>query len=413
MRFAVPHMLFGCAFALLVGLVMLIGGLRRGALARRIGDADRVRALFTSDPSTRRAWKAILVVLATALAFVAAARPQYGLGTRTVPATNVDIGICLDFSKSMYARDVQPSRIFQAKAEVARLVKELRGASFAAVAFAGEPIGLPLTPDGPAVSHFFRTLEPNDMPVGGTAIGRALDHARDLLRRAPNADKHKQVVVLVTDGEDLEGDPVSVARSLASDKITIHVVQIGGRTPEMIPEVNDKGDVVGYRRDRDGKPLTTSLTLEGERDLASIASVTGGTYIRAERGTTGIERVTALLRDQMTIELSEHVEQVHEDVYYYFLAAAIVLLVLETFLFSAPARRFVRASPPVFTPQQQVGLRQMLAMAPKPPTKQSPPDRPSEPYGSGGASPPAAGGAAPTPPWYPPAGPGPGGGSVG
>jgi Ca-activated chloride channel family protein len=108
-------------------------------------------------------------------AFVALARPKFGSGTKIVPATNLDVIVVLDYSKSMYARDIVPSRIARAKAEVARLIRDLPGARFGAVAFAGEPMSFPLTSDGAAIAQFFRQLEPNDMPVGGTATARALE----------------------------------------------------------------------------------------------------------------------------------------------------------------------------------------------------------------------------------------------
>jgi Ca-activated chloride channel family protein len=397
-RFAAPIWLFGTALALVLGGVLVLGSFLRGRAIARFGDPERVGALMTSDPSVRRAWKGVLLVLGTALAFVAAARPQYGKGTRNVPATNVDVAIVLDFSKSMYAQDVKPSRIFRAKSEVARLIKDLRGAHFAAVAFAGEPMGFPLTADGSAVAQFFRQLDPNDMPVGGTAIGRALDMARDLLKRDPKSADHKKIIVLVTDGEDLEGDPVSVARAAKNDKITIHVVQIGGRTPERVPDVDEKGEVVGYRVDRDGKPLTTELTVEGELQLVSIAKETDGTYVRAERGTTGIEKIAESLKQQMTVELAERIEVVHADVYVYPLGAAILLLFLEAMLFGAPARRFVRKAPPeeVVRERSTVRLRSALALAPPPPAPRGPVPRYPPPPPPPGALPP------PPPPPPPP-----------
>ena len=150
----------------------------------------------------------MLLVVAMLLAFVALARPKFGSGTKIVPATNLDVVIVLDYSKSMYARDIVPSRIARAKAEVARLIQGLPGARFGAVAFAGEPMSFPLTSDGAAIAQFFRQLDPNDMPVGGTATARALERAREVFARDPKAKDHVRVIVLVTDGEDLEGDPV-------------------------------------------------------------------------------------------------------------------------------------------------------------------------------------------------------------
>jgi len=340
--FASPFWLLGTLVALVVAGVLLWGsvGLRRAV--RRFGEPERVYALQTSDPSKRRAYKGLLLVLATALAFVAAARPQYGKGTRLIPATNIDCVIVLDYSKSMYAQDVQPSRIFRAKVEVSRLVKELPGARFGAVAFAGEPMGLPLSADGSAIAQFFRQLDPNDMPVGGTAIARALDHADNLLKRDPKSADHKRIILLVTDGEDLEGDPVTVARSIGSGGTTIHVVQIGGRTPERIPEVGPDGKILGYRTDHNGKPLLTALTVDGEKQLGDIAAATpDGQIIRAEHGTTGIEKVAAQIRAQMKGELAERVETVYADVYFYPLGLAILLLVIEVFVGESPFRRFV------------------------------------------------------------------------
>ncbi|MGC4093939.1 MAG: VWA domain-containing protein [Polyangiaceae bacterium] len=267
-----------------------------------------------------------------ALAFVALSEPQYGRGTRLVPATNLDVVVVLDYSKSMYARDITPSRTLRAKSEVTRLMADLPGARFGAVAFAGEPMSFPLTSDSGAIAQFFRQLTPNDMPVGGTAIARALGAARDLFARDPVAQKHKKVIVLVTDGEDLEGDPVAVAQQAAAEEIAIHVVQVGGRTPEPIPEVDEAGKVLSNRVGADGKLITTSLSAEGEEQLGKVAQTGGGEIVRSSGGKTGIEVVAARLRKLMTEELSEKVETVYADVYYYPLGLATLLLLLEVFI---------------------------------------------------------------------------------
>jgi len=346
-NFAAPYFLIGSAASLLIGLVLLIGGMRAGRDRARFGDVELIKALSTHDAAKRRAWKGVLLVLATALAFFAAARPQYGKGTRLIPATNVDIIIALDYSKSMYARDVEPSRIFRAKGEVTRLIKDLAGARFGAVAFAGEPMGFPLTADGSAIAQFLRQLNPNDMPVGGTALGRALDASRDLLERDPKSDKHQRIIILITDGEDLEGDPVDVAKSIGGEGTTVHVVQIGGRTPERIPEIGEDGRILGWRTGRDGEPLLTELSPRGEAELEAIAAATpGGRLIRAEKGQTGIDDLAIELKRQMTEEYSEKVETVFADIYYYPLGLCILLLILETLLTEAPHRRFVRPVPP-------------------------------------------------------------------
>ena len=338
MKFVMPYWLFGTGFSLVIAALLVVGGIAMIRARRRFGEDERMHELLTFDPSRRRTAKGVLLVLAVALAFVALARPQYSRGQRLVPATNLDVVIVLDFSKSMYARDVAPSRVARAKAEVARLTKELAGARFGAVAFAGEPLGFPLTNDGAAIAQFLRQTEPNDMPVGGTAIARALERAREILARDPKAKDHRRVILLITDGEDLEGDPIAVARSAAAEGTSIDVVQIGGRSPERIPDVGPDGQIIGWRTDEQGKPLTTQLSAEGEAQLAQVAEVGGGRLVRADRGTTGIETMTKHLRTMMTEELSERVETVFEDKYVWPLGLAILLVIADTFVPEAPRR---------------------------------------------------------------------------
>jgi len=345
-KFAVPEWLFGTGLALLVAVVLVVGGVLLSRNVKRFGDEALMRGLVTANPSGRRAFKGVLVVLAVALSFIALAQPQYGRGTRLIPATNLDVVIVLDYSKSMYAKDITPSRILRAKSEVGRLIQDLPGARFGAVAFAGEPIAFPLTSDGASIAQFFRQLSPNDMPVGGTAIARALESGRELLERDPKSKTHKRVMLLVTDGEDLEGDPVAAAESAKSADITIDVVQIGGRTPEPIPDVNEAGESHGYRTDDQGKPLTTSLSAEGEEQLSKIASSTGGVIVQSARGDTGITEISRRLSRLVTEELSEKVETVYADVYMYPLGLALLLVLLETFVNEAPRRKQATAVPP-------------------------------------------------------------------
>jgi Ca-activated chloride channel family protein len=336
---SLPYLLAAIGCGLVVALfagALVLASIRRGRATSLFGDPALVSKLESFDASGRRALKGVLLVIALVSAFLALARPQWGRGTKLVPATNLDVVVVLDYSKSMYARDVAPSRITRAKAEVGKLVRDLPGARFAAVAFAGEPMSFPLTSDAAAIGQFFRQLEPNDMPVGGTAIARALERARELLARDPKSKEHVRVIVLVTDGEDLEGDPVAVARAAAEEKIRIDVVQIGGRAPEPIPEVGADGKITGVRRDDEGRPLTTELSAEGETQLGEIAKATGGAIVRAERGETGIDEVARGLKKMMREELAERVETAFDEEYMWPLGAAVLLLVVEGLVPEAP-----------------------------------------------------------------------------
>src|SRR5262245_18692348 len=351
MRFAhdlasMPYLLVALGACLLVGLFatsLVLASVRRGRATRSFGDPKLVTRLETFDASGRRALKGVLLVIALTSAFLALARPQWGRGTKLVPATNLDVVIVLDYSKSMYARDIAPSRIARAKAEIGKLVRDLPGARFGAVAFAGEPMHFPLTSDSAAIAQFFRQLEPNDMPLGGTAIARALERAREVLARDPKSKDHVRVIVLVTDGEDLEGDPVAVAKQAAEEKTRIDVVQIGGRAPEPIPDVGPDGKVTGFRKDESGRTLTTELSAEGEAQLAEIAKTTGGAIVRAEKGDTGIDEVARGLKRMMREELAEHVEIAFDEEYMWPLGLAVILLAVEGLVPEAPLPRLADA----------------------------------------------------------------------
>ena len=157
MRFADSLWLFGALGALGVGLLLVLGAYFRKKAVHRFGDEALVLGLSTAQAGGRRALKGVLLVLSLALAFVSLAQPQYGRGTRLIPATDLDVILVMDFSKSMYARDISPSRIERAKAEVGRLIADLPGARFGAVAFAGDAMAFPVTSDGSAIAQFATT----------------------------------------------------------------------------------------------------------------------------------------------------------------------------------------------------------------------------------------------------------------
>ncbi|MFO0662711.1 MAG: vWA domain-containing protein [Polyangiaceae bacterium] len=298
----------------------------------RFGDPAQLARLMPQPIGRRTKLKALFRAAGLLCIGFAMLRPQFGAGEKLVPATNLDVVIVLDYSKSMYARDVTPNRISRAKVEVNNLIHRLPGARFGAVAFAGEPMSFPLTSDGSAIAQFFRGLDPNDMPVGGTSTARALDQARGILARDPKSKDHARVILLVTDGEDLEGDPVQVAERCKAENIVVEVVQIGGRTPETIPEMGNDGRVIGTRRDSQGHVLTTALSAEGEAQLKKIAETSGGLLVRSEGSSTGIDKVAASLERKMRVELAERVITLRDEAFETPLALGLFFLLLDCFM---------------------------------------------------------------------------------
>ena len=335
----------------------LLAAFRRRKLTERFGERDVIKGLTAGRAGPWRATRWVLFVAALVFAVVTLAGPQYGSRTRTLRRRGVDVVIALDFSKSMLARDVSPSRIERAKAEILRLLGELEGDRVGIVAFAGEAMEFPMTSDYAALSLFFDDLGPYDMPVGGTAIARALITSQRLIERAQphrsaNAPDEEQqtrsrVVILMTDGEDHEGDPVEAAEELAAAGIRVLTVGIGSPSGEPIPTYAPDGTFTGHLRDSDGNPVLSALTPENEATLERVAEVTGGRYFRAPRGQVGVDQIRNELRQMRQHENEARRVTVHEARYALALLPAFLLLLLEAIFPDAwIGRRRVAAAPP-------------------------------------------------------------------
>lgn len=306
---------------------------------RRFGEPATVGALVAGRSSHLRTARAILLVLGLGALVLALAGPQHGSRTRVLHKRGLDVVVALDFSKSMLARDVRPNRIERAKAELGRLLEELEGSRVGLVAFAGDTMEFPMTVDYRAAQLFLRDLGPYDMPVGGTAIARALVASKRLLERsregqdsADPADAPDRAVILMTDGEDHEGDPVAAAEELAGAGIRVYPIGIGSRSGEPIPTYASDGTWTGYMRDADGQVVTTALEAEHEQTLRRVAEVTGGRYFHAPKGTVGVEPVRAELARLRRQDQEARSVTVHEPRYALVLLPAFLLLVLEGLL---------------------------------------------------------------------------------
>lgn len=356
MTFAHPMLLLLLPIALVLLAIQVLGDVRRRKARAAMGDAGLVDGLVTFDAGPRRAIKGALRVLAVILAIVAVARPRYGKGTKVIPAADVTAMLVLDLSKSMYAQDILPSRLDRARSDSLRMLKTLPRVRWGAVAFAGEAIAFPPTTDTLETASFLGAHSPLEMPPG-TAIARALEIARRQLVPVstegappdPSLRSNKKLtIVLVTDGEDLEGDPVAVARQAANDGIKIHVVMIGGRAPQPIPDIDEQtGKSKGFIRDDDGSLVTTELSPAAEEQLKSIAAETKGRFVHADDGTSGLATIEAELRAMIAKEGTEKVETLFADVYGVPLSIALVLLLLDSVIGEAPRRRPVAPPEPL------------------------------------------------------------------
>ncbi|MBN2804211.1 MAG: VWA domain-containing protein [Deltaproteobacteria bacterium] len=316
------------AVALIAGI-----GIRR-RLILKAGDKNIFeRQLKRPSPYLRAAQGIFLVTGLAALVF-ASARPQFGGRTQMLKKRGIDIVVALDFSKSMLAEDVRPNRIERAKLELSDFIKKLTGDRIGLVAFAGDTMRFPLTTDYAAASTFWNNMGPYDMPVGGTAIGKALNAAIEMLydNRADEVNtalaNRSKVIILLTDGEDHVGEPLEVSKEAAKKGVKIFTIGVGSDSPELIPRHLDDGTVMGYQKDDNGEYITSSLTAKNEDTLKQIAANTGGRYYRAGSDLSGLQSVVDEIRNMKQSEVQSRQAVIYEEVFQWFLIPAAFLLLL-------------------------------------------------------------------------------------
>ncbi|MCE0497892.1 MAG: VWA domain-containing protein [Methylacidiphilales bacterium] len=337
--------------AVLAVFLLEIGSRRQRRQAILLFAASHlVQALTASVSPTKRLLKRVLLITAVALLFVALARPHLLYDWREENRTGLDILVAVDCSKSMLTQDAKPSRIERAKLALADFADQLPNNRLGLIAFAGDAfLQCPLTLDHDAFQTAVRELDTDTIPRPGTDIATAIDQAIDALKSQPN---NRKLLILVTDGEDLEGHVIDEARVAAQNGLKIYTVGVG--TPEggQIPLVDDTGAVM-YLRDSSGQIVQSKLD---EETLRQIASITGGAYVPLGQRGEGLDeiynRYIAPLPKQ---NLEEQREKVRFERFEWPLALGILLLIWE-FLTGERAETSVEATTPLSGPARP-GIR--------------------------------------------------------
>ena len=322
-RFANPQYLW--LLTLIPLFVVLFAGVaaqRRRRLAR-FGNPDTLAELMPEVSNGRVVLKFILFCGAVALVVLAAARPQFGSKLREEKARGVEMMLVVDVSNSMLAEDFEPNRLERTKYAINKLFDGLRQDRVGLIVFAGEPrVQLPITSDYRMAKAFARRIDPSQVSVQGTAIGKALEQA--LLSFSGETDeKRSRAIILITDGENHDDDAVAVAKRAAEQGIRIYTIGIG--TPEGAP-IEIDGEFI---RDEQGEMVVSKLN---EEMLAQIADLTGGAYVRATKQDIGLDEIVRSINEMEQSELSTVRFEEFNEQYQYLLIAALVLLVAEFFL---------------------------------------------------------------------------------
>jgi Ca-activated chloride channel family protein len=272
-------------------------------------------------------WNLKNALLVTALFFmiIAAAGPKWNKELQIVKKEGIDIVICLDTSKSMDAEDIKPNRLQRAKDQISLFIDQLKGDRVAIVAFAGKSfIQCPLTDDYGAAEMFLHNIDSDTVPYYGTNIGEALNNAASLFN---NSQKYK-VVILVSDGEDLEKKAIETAKKLKKNGIIIYSLGIGSPQGTTIPVKNKNGDIE-YAKDDKGNIILSKLDVT---TLTKLANVTDGKFYAI---TPRQSEIFDILKKIGTIEKSKYSSKEfarYKNQYRYFLFVALLLILIEMFI---------------------------------------------------------------------------------
>ncbi len=313
---------FGRPLWLIVILVVLLLLPVAWILAQRTFAAT---AAITRDPPRIRWAATVLLVLAVVLAALAAAQPRWGERSATVQAGGAQIVAVLDVSRSMGALDAPPSRLAAARTALAETFVRLRGDRVALVVFAGDArLRFPLTRDLAAAATVIESVEGGTLLLErGTSTASGLELARELFDEESAGGR---LVLLVSDGENLAGDPSASAAALAAQGIDLLVAGVGTTSGAPVPVRDVLSGELSTLRTRDGEPVITRLD---EASLRAIAAAGEGRYIGANPAAVPAavrSRVASL--DQAAYRattISLPIER-----YQWFVAAAVVLALIAT-----------------------------------------------------------------------------------
>jgi len=323
-RFAASEMLF--AYLLVPALVALAwwARARKQRDMERLADRDLLDRLTASVSRRGQLAKTILVVAAVGLLVTALARPQFGSRVETVRREGRDVLIALDLSASMVAEDMAPNRLEKAKFAIADLIDQLDGDRVGLVAFAGEAfVQSPLTLDYGAARLFLNAMEPDMMSVQGTNLGQAIAVSLDAFAAT---ERRHRVLVVITDGEDHEGEVDDAITRATDEGVVIYTVGIGSTDGVPIPDFDAAGQAQGFKRDGDGAVVTTRLD---EATLMTLAERTGGTYYRASPGGAELAVLAEELAGGEGREFESEQVTLFDEQYQLFLGLALVLLIAD------------------------------------------------------------------------------------
>jgi Ca-activated chloride channel family protein len=306
---------------------LLWAGRQRRAALKRLGQPRLIATLAGSISAARRRWKTGLWFTALLALIVATARPRWGTQVWVSAREGVEVVVALDVSSSMLAEDIKPNRLARAKLTIEELMTRLGGNDVGLVSFSGAAfVQFPLTNDFSTARSFLDAAQPETISRPGTALEEAL---RVAMGAFPEKVATNRVILLLTDGEGHEGDPIRAAQEAANEGVTIHAIGFGSPTGEPIPIRDANGTLTGYKKDQQGQMVLSRLD---EITLQRIAGEAGGLYFRASAGGQEIDALVNAIAAMGTAEKEDQFEVQGVERFAPFAAVSLLALAAELVL---------------------------------------------------------------------------------
>lgn len=323
--FSRPEFLLFIPVALVILLVVYVRSRKLAKKRIKILVSNKLRSRLIPQLSEKRAvLKFIFFLTSIVFCCLALSGPQWGSTQRSVTPQGIDLLIAVDLSKSMLAEDVSPNRLERVKLNISNLLDQIKGDRIGMIAFSGTAfLHCPLTLDHQAFSKTLNELEVGLIPKMGTDLGHPIDEAR----RSFSKDDKDKFLILISDGEDLEGRGLMQAKEAAKEGIQIFTIGIGSEKGARIPTKKINAEVQNYLKDRQGNEILTKLD---KSSLEKIATTTGAQYVPL--GPTG-EGLSHVFQELRSIGEKKKREQLSTELpidrFQVFLTFALFFLVLE------------------------------------------------------------------------------------
>jgi Ca-activated chloride channel family protein len=297
---------------------------RRMAVRSAVGSSEAARRIVEGFYS-RILFKEILIFLAVMISCLILLGPGWGDKARETSNEGTDVLVALDVSRSMLAKDADPSRLEKAKSAVRLIAESLEGDRIGLIIFAGDAfLQCPLTNDIGAFMMFLDSVNPDSVRVQGTDMGRMLAEAGKVYQKKRLTSR---MLIVVTDGEDHEGGVDAEAEKFKELGVSVYAAGIG-RSGDLIPAEGSGGES-GFYRDSEGNLIKTG---KNEDLLKQLADKTGGFYIDITDNFSGLGKILNLIESKENTYYGSRMVKEKIDRTYVFLIILIVLLAVEMFI---------------------------------------------------------------------------------